>query len=99
MLYFFQDFRPCEIYATEYLVDSNQLGFLVADSEMNLVLFMYQPDDRESFGGQRLIRKADFNVGQHINTFFRIKCRLGNYALEYDDQPGIEKRHITMYGE
>lgn len=47
----FQDFRPCEVYTIEYLIDNSTLGFLVSDSEKNLVLYMYQPEARESFGG------------------------------------------------
>jgi len=27
------------------------MGFLVADGDKNLVLYMYQPESRESFGG------------------------------------------------
>lgn len=46
-----RDFRPCEVFAIEYLIDNAAMGFLVSDSEKNLVLYMYQPESRESFGG------------------------------------------------
>ena len=48
---FLQDFRPSEVYTCEFLLDNTQMGFLVADGDKNLVLFMYQPESRESFGG------------------------------------------------
>lgn len=46
-----RDFRPCEVFAVEYLIDNTTLGFLLSDSEKNLVLYMYQPESRESYGG------------------------------------------------
>lgn len=31
------------------------MGFLMSDSEKNLVLYMYQPEARESCGGTRFL--------------------------------------------
>ncbi|XP_043489722.1 cleavage and polyadenylation specificity factor subunit 1 isoform X1 [Polistes fuscatus] len=92
-----RDFRPAEVYTIEYLIDNNNLGFIVADGESNLALFMYQPESRESLGGQKLIRKADFHLGQKVNTFFRIKCRVTDPANEKKYFSGADKRHVTMY--
>ncbi|KAK4873313.1 hypothetical protein RN001_015342 [Aquatica leii] len=92
-----RDFRPCEILTIEYMIDNTNLGFLVSDSEKNLVLYMYQPEARESFGGQRLLRKADFHLGQSVNSFFRIKCKMGQLLEDKKMLPGVDKRHITMF--
>lgn len=48
--------------------------------------------------GQRLLRKADFHLGQHINTFFRIRCKMTENFADKKHLQGAEKRHITMYG-
>ncbi|KAK6623006.1 hypothetical protein RUM43_008858 [Polyplax serrata] len=92
-----RDFRPCEVYAIELLLDNTQMGFLISDVEMNLIMYMYKPEDRDSFGGQKLLRKADFHLGQHINSWFRIRCRLGDQSSDYDLPVGAEKRHISMF--
>ncbi|XP_046618438.1 cleavage and polyadenylation specificity factor subunit 1 [Neodiprion virginianus] len=92
-----RDFRPAEVYTIEYLIDNNNLGFFVADGENNLALFMYQPESRESLGGQKLIRKADFHLGQKVNTFFRIRCKLDNPGNDRKHFSGADRRHITMY--
>lgn len=92
-----RDFRPCEVYSIEYLIDNTSMGFLLSDSEQNVVLYMYQPESRESFGGQRLLRKADFHVGQKINTFFRIKCKIGGLSDDKKFFSGVDRRHITMF--
>ncbi|CAL7948360.1 unnamed protein product [Xylocopa violacea] len=92
-----RDFRPAEVYTIEYLIDNSNLGFLVADGESNVALFMYQPESRESLGGQKLIRKADFHLGQKVNTFFRIRCRISDPANDKKHFCGADKRHVTMY--
>lgn len=60
---------------------------------------MYRPEARESFGGQRLLRRGDFHVGSHINTFFRIRCKLSDPSLEKLNSNQLENRHITMFGQ
>ncbi|XP_014260039.1 cleavage and polyadenylation specificity factor subunit 1 [Cimex lectularius] len=92
-----RDFRATEAYAIDFLIDNTHLGFLVTDREKNIVLYMYQPEARESFGGQKLIRKGDFHVGQHINTFFRIKCRTSEIEQEKKHLAGVDKRHVTVF--
>ncbi|KAI4469661.1 dna repair/rna processing cpsf family [Holotrichia oblita] len=92
-----RDFRPCEVYGIEYLIDNTTMGFLLSDNERNLVLYMYQPEARESFGGQRLLKKADFHIGQSINTFFRLRCKLGHLGDDKRLMSGSDKRHITMF--
>lgn len=92
-----RDFRPCEVYTIEFLIDNATMGFLMSDSEKNIVLYMYQPESRESCGGQRLLRKADFHLGQSVNTFFRIKCKIGESLEEQKHFSGADRRQITMF--
>ncbi|XP_053718091.1 cleavage and polyadenylation specificity factor subunit 1 [Synchiropus splendidus] len=70
-----RDAKPLQVYSVEFMVDNSQLGFLVSDSNKNLFIYMYLPEAKESFGGMRLLRRADFNVGANINTFWRMPCR------------------------
>ncbi|KAG8441693.1 hypothetical protein GDO86_010758 [Hymenochirus boettgeri] len=70
-----RDVKPLEVYSVEFLVDNMQLGFLVSDRDRNLLLYMYLPAAKESFGGLRLLRRADFHAGSHVNTFWRTPCR------------------------
>lgn len=58
----------------EYIVDSTNSGFLASDMEENFALFMHHPESRDSYGGQKLIRKADYHLGQRVNAMFRIQC-------------------------
>ncbi|XP_041971473.1 cleavage and polyadenylation specificity factor subunit 1 [Aricia agestis] len=84
-----RDLRTAQIYDMEFMVDNTTLGFLVSESEGNLALFMYQPQARESYGGQRLIRKCDYHVGQPVHAMFRLAARpLANAP---------PTRHVTMF--
>ncbi|XP_046972661.1 cleavage and polyadenylation specificity factor subunit 1 [Vanessa cardui] len=80
-----RDFRTAQIYDMEFMVDNTSLGFLVSEAEGNFALFMYQPQARESYGGQRLIRKCDYHVGQQVHAMFRIAAR------------DSTTRHCTVY--
>lgn len=70
----------------------------VSDRDRNLMVYMYLPEAKESFGGMRLLRRADFHVGAHVNTFWRTPCR---GAAEGSSKKSVvwENKHITWFGE
>ncbi|XP_061615822.1 cleavage and polyadenylation specificity factor subunit 1 [Phyllopteryx taeniolatus] len=91
-----RDAKPLEVYSIEFMVDNNQLGFLVSDRDKNLYVYMYLPEAKESFGGMRLLRRADFSVGAHINTFWRMPCR---GAMDTSSKKSLtwDNKHITWF--
>ncbi|XP_072946288.1 cleavage and polyadenylation specificity factor subunit 1 [Epargyreus clarus] len=84
-----RDLRSAQIYEMQFTVDARQLGFLVSEADGNFALFAYLPQARESYGGQRLIRKCDYHLGQQVHAMFRIAAR----------QPpdADHKRHVTVF--
>ncbi|XP_053680866.1 cleavage and polyadenylation specificity factor subunit 1 isoform X1 [Anopheles nili] len=91
-----RDFHPLNVFQVEYVVDNANLGFLVSDDQCNLITYMYQPESRESFGGQRLLRKSDYHLGQQVNTMFRVQCDFHEAdvmkrTLNYDN------KHTTFF--
>lgn len=62
----------------------------------NLYLFSFFLA-KESFGGMRLLRRADFNAGANINTFWRMPCR---GALDGSSKKALtwDNKHITWFG-
>uniref|UniRef100_A0AAY4D4H2 Cleavage and polyadenylation specificity factor subunit 1 n=1 Tax=Denticeps clupeoides TaxID=299321 RepID=A0AAY4D4H2_9TELE len=91
-----RDAKPLEVYSIEFMVDNNQLGFLVSDRDKNLLVYMYLPEAKESFGGMRLLRRADFNVGAHVNTFWRMPCR-GALDAASKKTFSWDNKHITWF--
>ncbi|RVE54699.1 hypothetical protein evm_000820 [Chilo suppressalis] len=84
-----RDLRTAQIYDMEFMVDNTSLGFLVSESDGNLALFMYQPHARESYGGQRLIKKCDYHLGQQVHAMFRV-------CAQPDDNATAGPKHVTM---
>uniref|UniRef100_A0A1B0CNG3 Uncharacterized protein n=1 Tax=Lutzomyia longipalpis TaxID=7200 RepID=A0A1B0CNG3_LUTLO len=96
-----RDFQAQTVFSAEYVVDNHNLGFLVTDGDGNIIIYMYQPESRESFGGQRLLRKADYHLGQRINAMFRIQCNLHDSHREQMGgraYAGYDQKHITFFG-
>jgi cleavage and polyadenylation specificity factor subunit 1 len=93
-----RDSRNLEVYATEFLVDNRQLGFLVTDADKNLIVYSYEASDAQSLGGQKLIRAADCNVGQHINCIFRIRAKITDPTTGGRIMTGWEKRQVSWFG-
>ncbi|XP_061597697.1 cleavage and polyadenylation specificity factor subunit 1-like isoform X1 [Cololabis saira] len=91
-----RDAKPLEVYSIEFMVDNNQLGFLVSDRDKNLFVYMYLPEAKESFGGMRLLRRADFNAAANINALWRMPCR---GALEQGSKKSLtwDNKHITWF--
>ncbi|NWY08125.1 CPSF1 factor, partial [Nothoprocta ornata] len=91
-----RDAKPLEVYSVDFMVDSTQLGFLVSDRDRNLLVYMYLPEAKESLGGLRLLRRADFHAGAHVNTFWRTPCR---GAADAPARKAVlwENKHITWF--
>ncbi|KAL2080282.1 hypothetical protein ACEWY4_024075 [Coilia grayii] len=91
-----RDAKPLEVYSVEFMVDNNQIGFLVSDRDKNLLVYMYLPEAKESFGGMRLLRRADFNVGSHVNALWRMPCR---GALDPSSKKALtwDNKHISWF--
>ncbi|KAF7493374.1 Cleavage and polyadenylation specificity factor subunit 1 [Sarcoptes scabiei] len=92
-----RDQKSLQVYACEFMIDQNQLCFVVSDSNKNLIIYGYQPDNSESLGGTRLLRRADFHLGSCVNSFFRIRCRIPFKFIDDRLKQIYKKRHITMF--
>ena len=57
--------------------------------------------DPESNGGLYLVRRGEFNLGAHINVFFRIRCKTsaGLGASRELKIAFADKRHISFFGK
>ena len=76
--------------------DSKVLLYLLISHFEKLLLFF---SVRESHGGQRLLRRADYHLGNHVNTFFRARCRLADPSSRKAAVGPIERRHVTYFGK
>uniref|UniRef100_A0AAY4D1C2 Cleavage and polyadenylation specificity factor subunit 1 n=1 Tax=Denticeps clupeoides TaxID=299321 RepID=A0AAY4D1C2_9TELE len=79
-----------------YQEESKTLSLVISDRDKNLLVYMYLPEAKESFGGMRLLRRADFNVGAHVNTFWRMPCR-GALDAASKKTFSWDNKHITWF--
>ncbi|XP_068228833.1 cleavage and polyadenylation specificity factor subunit 1 [Palaemon carinicauda] len=91
-----RDLKPLQVYGVQFLVDNSSLAFIAGDADKNLVVFTYNPESHESMGGTRLIRKGEFHLGANVNSFFRIRCRVGDVSSDKRAGQNVERKHITM---
>jgi cleavage and polyadenylation specificity factor subunit 1 len=94
-----QDPYPVDVYTSEYMIDGNQIGIVVSDSDKNLIIYQYQPEVPESNGGRYLIRQGDINIGCHVNAMFRMRCRpSAPLGASHEMQVLMQdKRHTTYF--
>jgi len=92
-----RDTSPLEVYAAEFVIDNGHLGFLATDADRNLSIFVYSPESKESLGGQRLIKKADIHIGQHVNCMWRVRARLTDPSSNQRVLTANEKKHVTWF--
>lgn len=92
-----RDVKPLEVYGIDFFVDGAQLSFVVTDRLKNILIYQYLPEIRESHGGTRLLRRADFHAGSHINTMFRVRCKLSDPSTDKKLTGQVERRHVTYF--
>ncbi len=51
-----RDYNMLDVLNVEFMVDNTNLGFLATDCSENLIIYMYQPESRDSFGGKMRCR-------------------------------------------
>ena len=87
-----RDCRPLHVYTVSFMVDNTNLNFIASDKEKNIFLYSYMPLERESHGGQLVLRRSAINVGSHVNTMFRVQCKTTD-----SDVSRAARRHATYF--
>jgi len=49
------------------------------------------------YTGQRLLRKADFHLGQNVVTFVRVRCKVLDPSTAKKNPLAIGKRQVSFY--
>ncbi|KAJ5675859.1 hypothetical protein N7462_008756 [Penicillium macrosclerotiorum] len=68
MTLFGKDPEYLEVVAADFLPDGNKLYILVADSDCNLHVLQYDPEDPKSSNGDRLLNRSKFYTGNFAST-------------------------------
>lgn len=68
MTLFGKDPEYLEVVAADFLPDGNKLYMLVADSDCNLHVLQYDPEDPKSSNGDRLLSRSRFYTGNFASS-------------------------------
>lgn len=68
MTLFGKDPEYLEVVAADFLPDGNKLYMLVADSDCNLHVLQYDPEDPKSSNGDRLLSRSKFYTGNFASS-------------------------------
>ncbi|CAL5868815.1 uncharacterized protein PFLUO_LOCUS3042 [Penicillium psychrofluorescens] len=68
MTLFGKDSEYLEVVAADFLPDGNKLYILIADTDCNLHVLQYDPEDPKSSNGDRLLSRSKFYTGNFAST-------------------------------
>ncbi|KAL4883616.1 CPSF A subunit region-domain-containing protein [Aspergillus karnatakaensis] len=68
MSLFAKDLDYLEVLAADFLPDGNKLFIVVADSDSNLYVLQYDPEDPNSSNGDKLLNRSKFHTGNFAST-------------------------------
>lgn len=77
-----KDLDQIKVISSEFVTNNGNLYIVVADADKTLHLFQYDPDDPNSSGGQRLIKKSHFFIGKELRSSILVNMHsTGNEEL------------------
>ncbi|BFZ55938.1 mRNA cleavage and polyadenylation factor subunit [Savitreella phatthalungensis] len=66
---------PMECMDAEFMVNGRSLYLVASDRQGNIKVYTYDPEHPDSVAGQKLLRKADFHIGQVVSQMCLIPTR------------------------
>ncbi|CAF1195327.1 unnamed protein product [Adineta ricciae] len=80
--YVSRDSRQLDVFATEFFVDQNHVQFVATDVDRNMYIYAHAPTQKETQGGQWLLRKSDFHIGYAVTSMTRILVNTNNLTTK-----------------
>ncbi|KNE54337.1 hypothetical protein AMAG_00317 [Allomyces macrogynus ATCC 38327] len=77
LFYLGKDHHPMPVTALDSMIMGNLAGFLAADELGAMHLLMYAPQNIQSYGGTKLLRRADYFLGAVVNKLLRFRMNSG----------------------
>ena len=70
--YVSRDSRQLDVFSTDFFIDQTHVQFIATDSDRNMYIYAHVPTQKETQGGQWLLRKSDFHIGYPITSTIRM---------------------------
>ncbi|KAK1141930.1 mRNA cleavage and polyadenylation factor subunit [Aspergillus melleus] len=105
MSLFAKDLDYREVMAADFLPDGNRLFILFADSDCNLHVLQYDPEDPKSSNGDKLLNRSKFHVGSFVSTLTLLPRtmvsseRVTSDADEMDVDTQVSRHQVLVTAE
>ncbi|KAA8642192.1 Cleavage and polyadenylation specificity factor subunit 1 [Aspergillus tanneri] len=99
---FAKDLDYRDVLAADFLPDGNRLFVLVADSDCNLHVLQYDPEDPKSSNGDKFLNRSKFHVGSCVSTLTLLPRTMVSSELvmssseEMDPDTQISRRQVLV---
>ncbi|CAF4734805.1 unnamed protein product [Rotaria sp. Silwood1] len=80
--YVSRDSRQLDIFATDFFIDQSHIQFVATDSDRNMYIYAHAPTQKETQGGQWLLRKSDFHIGYPVTSTIRMLVNVNNLTAK-----------------
>ncbi|KAJ5779063.1 hypothetical protein N7457_006783 [Penicillium paradoxum] len=102
MTLFGKDPEYLEVVAADFLPDGNKLYMLVADSDCNLHVLQYDPEDPKSSNGDRLLSRSKFYTGNFASSITllprtAVSSEIAETEDAMSDEPALHHVLVTSH--
>ncbi|CAF0866518.1 unnamed protein product [Adineta steineri] len=80
--YVSRDSRQLDVFATDFFIDQSHIQFVATDSDRNMYIYAHAPTQKETQGGQWLLRKSDFHIGYPITSTIRMLVNVNHLTTK-----------------
>lgn len=80
--YVSRDSRQLDIFATDFFIDQTHIQFVATDSDRNMYIYAHAPTQKETQGGQWLLRKSDFHIGYPVTSTIRMVVNVNHLTTK-----------------
>ena len=80
--YVSRDSRQLDVFATDFFIDQSHIQFVATDSDRNMCIYAHVLTQKETQGGQWLLRKSDFHIGYPITSTIRMLVNVNNLTTK-----------------
>lgn len=74
--YVSRDSRQLDIFATDFSIDQNRVQFIATDADRNMYIYAHVPTQKETQGGQWLLRRSEFHIGYPVTSMIRMLLKV-----------------------
>ncbi|PYH46687.1 cleavage/polyadenylation factor CFT1 [Aspergillus saccharolyticus JOP 1030-1] len=93
MSLFAKDLDYLEVAAADFLPDGKRLFIVVADSDCNIHILQYDPEDPKSSNGDRLLSRSSFHTGNFVSTLTLLPRTMVSSELLHSQLNDMDRDH------